>query len=94
MEGGGLHGYFREQGLSIGVQTCLERFHRQCIDNALTTLAGSLFQNGTARMLKVYWRWWVKHVCWWNLDVWPRSPVRVGGVKMLSMGNSKRPTKR
>ncbi len=29
---GGLYGYFREQGLSMGVQECLEGFHRGCID--------------------------------------------------------------
>ncbi len=30
--GGALHGYFREQELPIGVQKCLERFHRRCLD--------------------------------------------------------------
>ncbi len=31
--GGGLDGYFGEQGLSAGIQECLERFHRGCVDN-------------------------------------------------------------
>ncbi len=26
--GGGLDGYFGEQGLPVGIQECLERFHR------------------------------------------------------------------
>ncbi len=29
---GGLNGYFVEQGLLAGVQECLERFHRGCVD--------------------------------------------------------------
>ncbi len=29
VEGGGLYGYFREQGLAVGVQECLEGFHQQ-----------------------------------------------------------------
>ncbi len=37
-------------------------------DNALTMSAGSLFQNGTAGMLKAYWgRAGQKYLCWWNL---------------------------
>ncbi len=32
MGGGGLHGYFGEQGLPVGIQECLERFHRGCVD--------------------------------------------------------------
>ncbi len=32
MEGGGLDGYFGEQELPVGIQECLERFHRGCID--------------------------------------------------------------
>ncbi len=32
MRGGGFDGYFREQGLPVGIQECLERFHRGCID--------------------------------------------------------------
>ncbi len=50
--GGGLDGYFGEQGLPAGIQECLERFH----DDALTISAGSLFQNGTALMVKANWR--------------------------------------
>ncbi len=30
--GGGLDGYFGEQGLRVGIQECLERFHRRCVD--------------------------------------------------------------
>ncbi len=30
--GGGLDGYFGEQGLPAGIQECLERFHRECVD--------------------------------------------------------------
>ncbi len=30
--GGALDGYFGEQGLSAGIQECLERFHRRCVD--------------------------------------------------------------
>ncbi len=32
MGGGGLDGYFGEQELPAGIQECLERFHRGCID--------------------------------------------------------------
>ncbi len=32
MRGGGLDGYFREQGLPVGIQDCLERFHRGGVD--------------------------------------------------------------
>ncbi len=32
MGGGGLDGYFGEQGLPVGIQGCLERFHRGCVD--------------------------------------------------------------
>ncbi len=31
--GGGLDGYFGEQGVPVGIQVCLERFHRGCVDN-------------------------------------------------------------
>ncbi len=30
--GGGLDGYFGEHGLPVGIQECLERFHRGCVD--------------------------------------------------------------
>ncbi len=33
MGGGGLYGYFKEQGLPIGVQECLEGFHQRCADH-------------------------------------------------------------
>ncbi len=29
--GGRLDGHFREQGLPVGIQECLERFHRGCV---------------------------------------------------------------
>ncbi len=32
MRGGGLDGYFGEQGLPVGIQESLERFHRGCVD--------------------------------------------------------------
>ncbi len=32
MGGGGLDGYFGEQGLPAGIQECLERFHRGRVD--------------------------------------------------------------
>ncbi len=32
MEGGGLDEYFGEQGLPAGIQECLERIHRRCVD--------------------------------------------------------------
>ncbi len=43
-------------------------------EGALTILAGSLFLNGTARMVKENWR----HPCWW-----------VGCMKVDFMGNSR-----
>ncbi len=30
--GGGLDGYFGEQALPVGIQECLERFHRGCVE--------------------------------------------------------------
>ncbi len=32
MGGGGLDGYLGEQGLPVGIQECLEGFHRGCVD--------------------------------------------------------------
>ncbi len=32
-------------------------------DDTPTIPAGSLFQNGTDRMVKAHWRRWVKHFC-------------------------------
>ncbi len=32
MRGGGSDGYFGEQGLPVGIQECLERFQRVCVD--------------------------------------------------------------
>ncbi len=32
MRGGGLYEYFGEQELPAGIQDCLERFHRRCVD--------------------------------------------------------------
>ncbi len=32
MGGGGLDGHFGEQGLPAGIQECLERSHRRCVD--------------------------------------------------------------
>ncbi len=49
-------------------------------DDALTISAGKTrdYQNGTTRMVKANWRRRVQHRCWWNLNVWPRSPWWVG----------------
>ncbi len=47
-------------------------------EDALTISAGTLFQNGTVRMVKANWRLRVQHRCWWNSNEWPRSPGRVG----------------
>ncbi len=33
MGGGGLHEYLRKQGQPVGVQECIERFHRRCVDH-------------------------------------------------------------
>ncbi len=32
MGGGGLDGYSGEKRLPVGIQECLERFHRGCVD--------------------------------------------------------------
>ncbi len=32
MGGSGLDEYFGEPGLPVGIQKCLERFHRGCVD--------------------------------------------------------------
>ncbi len=32
VRGGGLGGYFGEQGLPVGIQECLERLYRGCVD--------------------------------------------------------------
>ncbi len=32
VRGGGIEGYFGEQGLPVGIQECLERFHRGCVN--------------------------------------------------------------
>ncbi len=59
--------------------------------DALTISACSLFQNGTARIVKANWRRRLQHRCWWNLLAWPRSPLRVRCAKVGAMGNSRRP---
>ncbi len=35
MRGGVLDGYFGKQGLPVGIQECLERFHRGCVEYAI-----------------------------------------------------------
>ncbi len=55
-------------------------------EDALTISVGSLFQNGTARTVKADWRRRVQHRCWWNLNAWPRSLLRVGCSKVDAMG--------
>ncbi len=32
VRGGGLSGYFGEQGLPVGIHECLEKNHRGCVD--------------------------------------------------------------
>ncbi len=32
MGGGGLDGYFGEQRLPMGIQECLQKYHRGCVD--------------------------------------------------------------
>ncbi len=49
--GGGLNGHFREQGLLVGIQECLERFHRGCVDY----LSRQFVPKSTARMVKASW---------------------------------------
>ncbi len=61
--GGGLDEYFGEQGLPVDIQECLEGFYR----GGVGYLSRQLFQNGTARMVKVNWRRRVQHLWWWNL---------------------------
>ncbi len=60
-------------------------------EDALTISAGSLFQNGTTRMVKTNWRRRVQHLCWWNVQAWQRSHFRVGFAKVDTMGNPRRP---
>ncbi len=62
MRGGGLDGYFGEQGLPVASRSVLKDFTKE----ALTISAGSLFQNGTARIMKANWRRCVQHRCWWT----------------------------
>ncbi len=33
VKGGGLDGYLGEQGLPVGIQECLERFHQVCVNH-------------------------------------------------------------
>ncbi len=74
VRGGGLDGYFGEQELPAGIKECLERFHGRCVNY----LSRQCVLKWGSRMVKANWRWRVQHRCWWNLNVWPRSPWRVG----------------
>ncbi len=40
---------------------------KEFIEGASTISFDSLFQKGTAQMVKANWRRRVKHLCWWNL---------------------------
>ncbi len=51
-------------------------------EDALTISVGSLFQIGTARIVKAHWRRRVQHRCC------PRSPLRVRCANVDAMGNS------
>ncbi len=55
-------------------------------EDALTISAGSLLKNGTVGLVKANWRRRAQHLCWWNLQAWPRSPLRVGCAKADAMG--------
>ncbi len=57
VKGGGLDGYFGEQGLPVGIQGCLERFHRGRVD----CLSQQCVQNGTARIVNADWRRRAQH---------------------------------
>ncbi len=59
VEGGRLDGYFGEQDCQQASRSALKDF----TDDTLTISAGSLFQNGTARMVKANWRRRVQHRC-------------------------------
>ncbi len=61
--GGGLGGYFGEQDCQWASNSVLKDF---TVD-ALSILAGSLFQNETAQMVKANWQRRVQHLCKWNL---------------------------
>ncbi len=87
MGGGRLDGYFGEQACQWASRSALKDF----TEDAFTISAGSLVQNGTARMVIANWRRRVQHLCWWNLKAWPRSPLRVGCVKVDPMMNFRRP---
>ncbi len=51
VRGGGLDGYFGEQGLPVGIQGCLERFHRACVDYLSPNYEGQLATVRTASLL-------------------------------------------
>ncbi len=85
MGGGGLDGYFGEQGLQVGIQECLERFHRGCVDYLRPQFAPKWDRpNYEGELATARW-------CWWNLSAWLRGPLRVRCVKLDAMGNSGRP---
>ncbi len=48
------------RGSQLAFRSVLDDFTGE----ALIILASSLFQNGTARMLKAYWRRRVQRLCW------------------------------
>ncbi len=62
-EGAGYMGILWNRDCQLASRRVLKGF----TDDALTILAGILFQKGTARMLNAYWQRRVQHLCWWNL---------------------------
>ncbi len=80
MGGGGLDGYFGEQGLPAGIQEGLERFHRRCVDYLSRRFVpkwdspngeGKLATARTASLLV-------------NLNAWPRSPCGLDRRRWMS----------
>ncbi len=51
MVGSGLYEYSWEQGLPVGVQKCLEKFHRRCADYLGRQFTKKWDSNNTERVL-------------------------------------------
>ncbi len=69
VRGGGLDEYFGVRDSQWASRRVLMDF----TEDALTISADSLFQNGTARIVRAKWRRRVHHRCWWNLKAWLRT---------------------
>ncbi len=59
----GYMGTSGNRGSQLASKSALNDFK----NGALAKSTGRLFQIGTARMLKAYWRQWVQNLCKWNL---------------------------